>query len=198
MNITPNKPYISTLEEIEEILKESRSAIIEEFVKVYDDGRTLVVRIPVNIGRAFNIQGGDYIRFKADLLELNRTKDADQRKMDVTAIRVGPEKTIADYKSVTSSPLNENEFKILQHIYNLFKHGKGPQSTNQIVSALDMTWNSVDKYLKLLEKRKLVRKQITGEARLFEREGKEMRSNYKVMWFLNVDKTLFDYSKIDS
>lgn len=58
---------LKTIEEIEEIIKQPSPKDIEEYAKISDDGKSLLIRIPAKIRDNFNLKKGDYIRFFAEV-----------------------------------------------------------------------------------------------------------------------------------
>lgn len=64
-----NKKKLRTLEEIKEEVKEPKYDITERFAKISDDKKSLLVRIPQEIRKKFNLKAGDRLRFHAQFEE---------------------------------------------------------------------------------------------------------------------------------
>lgn len=55
--------------EVEEIAKEPEPKDIDEYAKISDDNKSLLVRIPAKIRDTFHIEKGNYIHFFAKIKE---------------------------------------------------------------------------------------------------------------------------------
>lgn len=63
-----HKALAEIKEEINEVL-ERKPKDIEEYAKISDDGKSLLIRIPAKIKKDFNLKQGQYFRFFAEVKE---------------------------------------------------------------------------------------------------------------------------------
>ena len=65
---------IKTVEEIKKEIKEPKYDYIEKLATISDDTKSLILRIPQDIRKHFNIKAGDKIRFYAKFEEKRAPK----------------------------------------------------------------------------------------------------------------------------
>lgn len=61
-----NEKKLRTIEEIEKDIREPEHDYLEKFASISDDKKSLLIRIPQEIRKHFNIKTSDKIRFYAE------------------------------------------------------------------------------------------------------------------------------------